>query len=85
MRYVKHYIANERALLDLVPLFIVTCEKNGNPIAKEAKPWIPRYLMARLLNLSTIPSHDSDNEWDEIERQFDSRFPPVSANVEATE
>lgn len=85
MRYVKHYITNSRALIDLVPLFVVTCEKNGNPIPEEVKPWVVRFLMARLLSINPedLPATDNEDGWAQIEAQFNSRFPEVPAASEA--
>lgn len=88
LKYVKYYINNNQALISLVPLFVLTCEKNGNPIDKAVQPWVPRFLMASLLNISPddIPPTNEEGEsaWLEIEQRFNEAnplAPPVEVAV----
>ena len=81
--YVKYYITYTRAQVDLVPLFIRVCRANGNMIDEQVEPWVARFLKARLLHEEQIPNTEDEESWVQIERKFESRFPPV-ANTENT-
>lgn len=80
--YVKYYITYKRAQVDLVPLFIVACNANGNIIDEQVEPWVSKILMARLLD-EKPPNIDDAEAWEQIVANFNSRFPqaPPVANA----